>query len=162
MRTVSPAFSRSNQGGPFSPIIIGDSVGISSDSFIFTDGSNLGTKKIVTMPPALVKTGLKVYLVVNFKDGVFESMKIESGSSWWSEYPNTIKYNGNQRIISKQTALYTPIFSVPSVGFSGAYAQTSEGNLTVYRHVYNNLIIMQTCKYFFFLPAPAAPGLESS
>lgn len=160
MRDVSPIFNRSNQGGPFSPIIAGDSVKLSTDSFVFSNGSNLGSAIPVTMSPAKITSELKVYLEILLKDNAIEKIEVRSGNSWWSTYPNTIKYSGSEEKIDKQSALYAPIFSVSSSGATGTYAKIDGiGNIIVYRHIYNNLMLMQTCKYFFLLPAPCAPGL---
>lgn len=158
-RSVSPAFSRTNQGGPFSPIIEGNSLILSSDSFLFLNGANLGSADRVTMTPAPITNDLKIYLQIYFKNGIFEKKEVIAGTDWWDTYPNTVKYEGNEEKIHKQTSLFIPIFSVV-FGVAGTYANISGvGNITIYRHIYNNLMLMQTCKYFFLLPAPSAPGL---
>jgi hypothetical protein len=159
-RSVSPIFSRTNQGGPFSPIIEGSSVRMASDSFLFTDGTNLSSAISLSMPLSAITLGLRVYLRVSFQEGVFTGAQIVNDGSWWESYPNTITYSDDSKKIGKQTSLYAPIFSViRGQGVYGQYVGTNEGEMTVYRHVYNNLMLMQTCKYYFLLPAPFAPAI---
>jgi hypothetical protein len=161
MRPVIPIFNKSNIGGPFSSVIEDDSVRMAYDSFLFTDGTDIASAIRLSMPLKKVTEDLKVYLRVDFQNGAFSNAIIVDDSSWWDQHPNTIKYSDDSKKIEKQMSLYAPIFSAfRGKGVYGQYVNTSEGEITVYRHVYNNLMLMQTCKYYFLLPAPFAPTLE--
>lgn len=161
MRPVSPIFNKSNIGGPFSPIIEGDSVRMAYDSFLFRDGTDMSSAIRLSMSLKKVTENLKVYLRVDFQNGAFSNATIVDTSSWWDGHPNTIKYSDNSKKIDKQVSLYAPIFSTfRGRGIYGQYVNTSGGEITVYRHMYNNVMLMQTCKYYFLLPAPFAPTLE--
>jgi hypothetical protein len=163
MRPVSPIFSQSNPGGPFSPLIIGGSYKISNDSFLFLDGSNLNTAIKLSMPSTPVQSSSKVYLNISFKNGIYEKSELIAGDSWWDSYPNVVKYSSEEKKIDKQTNLYACVFSVfnaSSFGVNGQFVNTSAGEMLVYRHITTNLMIMQSCKYFFLLPAPCAPQMK--
>lgn len=172
MRPVIPIFNKSNIGGPFSPIIDDDSLRMAYDSFLFKDGVDISSAIRLSMPlPIKITKDLKVYLKITFYDGDFIKAEIVDGQNgniknpgdWWDEYPNTIKYSDDSKKIEKQIELYAPIFSAfTGKGIYGQYVNTDDGEVTVYRHVNSNLMLMQTCKYYFLLPAPFAPVIESS
>jgi hypothetical protein len=158
MRPVSPIFSTSNVGGPFAPIIVGNSFRMSYDSFLFTDGTDLASAIRLSMPEKTIAEDQKVYLKLIFKDGAFQNAEVVSTASWWPDHPKTISYSGSSKKIKDQTTLYAPIFSITkNQKVQGKFVNTNSGELIVYRHMYNNVMIMQSCKYFFLLPAPFAP-----
>lgn len=168
MRSVSPIFNKFNIGGPFSPVIDGNLLRMAYDSFIFTDGTDLSSAIRLQMPelPIQITKSLKVYLKVTFENGIFKQATVQDGKgSWWKGYPNIIEYSDSSKRIAKQTALYTPIFSAFEANVKpvyGQYVTIDTGEVTIYRHVNSNLMIMQTCAYFFILPAPAAPQIVES
>jgi|688.fasta_scaffold14844_3 hypothetical protein len=158
MRPVSPIFSTSNVGGPFAPIIVGNSFRMSYDSFLFADGTDLASATRLSMPANIITESVKVYLKLTFNNGGIQEVKVISDDKWWQDYPQTISYSGSSKKIKDQTALYAPIFSVTkNQKVQGKFVNTNSGELIVYRHMYNNVMVMQSCKYFFLLPAPFAP-----
>jgi hypothetical protein len=165
MRPVVPIFNKSNIGGPFYPVIDGTSLRMSYDSFLFTDGTDmLSAIKLEMEPTPSIKVTkeLKVYLKIVFSNGSFVSAGIIGGYSWWTDYPKTVEYSDDSKKIDKQISLYAPIFSAfKGKAVYGQYVNTDDGEITVYRHVNSNLMLMQTCKYYFLLPAPFAPTLDS-
>lgn len=162
MRSVNPIFNQSNIGGPFAPVIIGDSVRISYDSFLFKDGTDLSSAVRLSMPPVAITESLKVYLRISFNAGAYVDAEIIDSNNWWSTYPNVIKYSGDSKKIEDQVELYAPIFSAfKGPGVFGKYVNTDQGELTVYRHMTNNVMLMQACKYYFLLPAPFSPQVNN-
>jgi hypothetical protein len=154
MRSVSPiAPANSNEVGPFCGQFVGGEFYIPS-AYILLSASSAAASNVGGGPFRL-ESGNKVWLHITFSNGSVTGASLKEGSDWWAEYPSTIKYSDPaEPSLKTQTDLYAPVAQVKKTQTGSGGPGPCSAKYTIVRYVHSNLMLMQTCNYFFLIGGP--------
>lgn len=163
---ISTKYPEINQSGPFSPICSASlsTININQNSNIFI-GMNLSNTLNITNKDIAISINenstWRVWLEIFFGNGTPLTSNFNYNTSWWQNYPEMQEFNGSIKNLTNQIALRIPVLTIDPFALSpedadGFIFEFGDFLFKIKRHIYNDLILFQSCDGFMLLPSPVS------